>query len=135
MCVDLRGRNLNLYTEGKIYTVVDGKFECDNGQIVGEDIFHQFKTFTEWSKFTGSKFKEVKEEETPESFEWYNGKVVCVANHYKDFHTISLFTVGKVYDVIDGYIITDYGTPGVIPCYNLNMLCSVYGNTFVPLQT
>ena len=40
---------------------------------------------------------------------YYNGKVVCVKNGYPGYITLSGFTVGKVYEVVDGTITDNRG--------------------------
>lgn len=65
----------------------------------------------------------------------YNGKVVCVKKGYADYITIPTFTVGKVYEVVDGVITDDEGwTSGHIESIEtIERLCACMGNTFIPL--
>ncbi len=63
---------------------------------------------------------------------YYNGKVVCVANEFPPSEPVSKFTVGKVYNVVDGVIISD--TDYMSKRYNtVEHLCIGIGHKFIPL--
>ena len=59
VCVDLCGHNSTLYTVGKIYQFVDGKFITEDGNKIpfNEKIY----SFEDWERYTASKFIEVVE--------------------------------------------------------------------------
>ena len=63
---------------------------------------------------------------------YYNGKVVCVANKYTGRIPLPDFTVGKVYEVVDGVITDDAGWESN-RYTDLENLCNGMGNTFIPL--
>lgn len=68
----------------------------------------------------------------PEPPKYYNGKVVCVANEYGDSIPINCYTIGKIYEVVDGVITGDDGWK-CIPEPTLEKLCIGVGNKFIPL--
>jgi hypothetical protein len=72
-------------------------------------------------------------EEEPKS-EYYNGKVVCTDNKYNDFYHINEFTIGKVYDVVDGRIKGDSGWSYYDKAKSLDKLCAWMGTTFIPIK-
>lgn len=132
MCID-NCNNVGNYTVGKIYEVVDGWFVHDGGGKMGcggEPI----KSFSDFERFTTSKFKEVKDEKTPEAPVGYNGKVVCVSNRYPGSFPIPDFTIGKVYVVTNGQIVSDHGFVNESRAIDLEHLSRIMGNTFVKLQ-
>lgn len=63
---------------------------------------------------------------------YYNGKVVCVQNGYKGSTPVSEFTVGKIYEVKSGVIISNTGYKSEAYC-ELGNLCCGMGWTFIPL--
>lgn len=72
--------------------------------------------------------KEVKQDNT----QYYTGKVVCTKNKYPHRYSVHGFTVGKIYDVVDGRITTDDGITS-FQYRSLTNLCNSTGNTFIPL--
>lgn len=69
----------------------------------------------------------------PEPPKYYNGKVVCTANKYGCSIPVPGFTVGKIYEVVDGRITNDDGWTSHGNDTNLRDLCVDMGNTFIPL--
>lgn len=67
-------------------------------------------------------FFDSEEKEEPK---YFNGKVVCANEQYTGF------TVGKIYECVDGRCLDDKGTlrPIHFKCTDL----SFYGSTFIPL--
>lgn len=60
VCVDLNGLNLDSYTVGKVYAIVDGVLTNDKGKKINPR--NPVKSFDEWCKFSSSKFIEFKGE-------------------------------------------------------------------------
>lgn len=104
-CVDNSGNELG-YTVGKTYKVVDGKFRNNYGAEMYGWYPDGFRTFSEWTDFSGAKWEEVKsvevEEAKPES-KYYNGYIKCT------YPGINDYTLNKIYHVIDGAFIDDCG--------------------------
>lgn len=78
----------------------------------------------------------LKQGETPEKPEppkSYNGKVVCVSNGYSGRITIPGYTVGKIYEVKDGCITADNGRTDNDHFKTVEQMCSILGNTFIPI--
>lgn len=67
--------------------------------------------------------------ETPK---YYNGKVVCIDKKYGTSSPLPDFTIGKIYDVVNGVITDDVGWKSYSNA-TLESLCVSMGNTFIPL--
>ena len=67
----------------------------------------------------------------PEKSKYYTGKIVCVGD-FPPFIPIPCFTIGKIYDVVDGEITADDGwiSDGYI---DLDDICCSLGHKFIPL--
>ena len=76
--------------------------------------------------------EKVKKTETPKPPEYYNGNVVCIKNHYDISIPLLDFTIGKIYEVVDGVITSDTGYRSA-HYYTLEKLCVGLGNTFIPV--
>lgn len=73
----------------------------------------------------------LKHGETPK---YYNGKVVCIANHYPNKTSIRGFTVGKIYTVVDGKITNDENLTCGVPYKSVEALSAGMGNHFIELK-
>lgn len=62
----------------------------------------------------------------------HDGKVVCVANNYGLSVPVSNFTIGKVYEVVDGVITSDNGYHSK-HYRTVNDLSGGLGHHFIPL--
>lgn len=81
--------------------------------------------------------KVTKTEEPPKP-KYYNGKVVCVKHGFESYCPVSSFTIGKVYNVVDGVITSDTGYESSEYRYvndkdDADNLCTGMGWTFIPL--
>lgn len=76
-------------------------------------------------------FERLTQEEPPKP-KYYNGKVICTSNKFNPSQTIEGFTVGKIYEIIDGVITADDGWKSQ-QYKTLHMMCVCLGNTFIPL--
>lgn len=66
---------------------------------------------------------------------YYNGKIVCVAYGYENrdyLISFDSFTIGKVYQVVDGVITNDIGIK-YDELLDLHSICCSFGNTFIPI--
>ena len=65
---------------------------------------------------------------------YYNGKVVCVKKGYEISSPVSFFTVGKIYNVINGVITSDQkGWRSINRYETIERLCRGIGYEFIPL--
>lgn len=96
-------------TVGKMYTVKDGHMVNNSGKVFSP-WFESIEMINNWFGQIQNlaKFVEVK---NPEMYYGYTGKIVCTKNDSDK----TLFTVGKIYNVVDGKITFDDG----------NMCCGV----------
>lgn len=62
----------------------------------------------------------------------YNGKVVCVKRGYGESVPVSSFTIGKIYEVKNGIIISDTGYKSD-EYYTVENLCGGMGWSFIPI--
>ena len=62
----------------------------------------------------------------------YNGKVVCIKNGYDESTPVCTFTIGKIYNIVDGVITSDRGYESTA-YERLDFLCGGMGWTFIPL--
>lgn len=116
---------------GKQYRRGDAVIEIEKAEKLPHDVRYRYKTvkgdtgflsfFDEHSVFAS----DVKPYDPPK---YYNGKVVCVRCDDKDF------TVGKVYEFIDGSIRDDSGNlryQGFLRCKHPSEIVNIY--KFIPL--
>jgi hypothetical protein len=69
----------------------------------------------------------------PEQPKYYNGKVVCVENHYGSSITLPDLTPGKVYDIVNGVLTDDTGYE-YEPYKTLDDICAASGNKFIEFK-
>ena len=74
----------------------------------------------------------MKEIDIVEAPKYYNGSVVCVERGYWGSVPVSKFTVGKVYTVVDGKIISDTGRRSN-SYRTVELLCGGMGWKFIPI--
>ena len=82
--------------------------------------------------------EKVTKTEEPHKPKYYNGKVVCIKKGFWMSTPVSEFTIGKIYNVVDGVITSDNGYKSsgyteVSDSYVVNNLCARMGWTFIPL--
>lgn len=96
-------RELIVYSNGPETVAI----EKVNGEVVKKAVA-KCSPSDEYKWETGRKLALMRllEEDKPEEKPLYNGKVVCVANRYEDEDA---FTVGKIYQFVNGYFINDLG--------------------------
>lgn len=134
---DLYNEKIVITHDGKTTTATmyraDGTKEQATARCCPEDTFD----FNVGAKLAMERLMEkvspVTEPKKPEPPKYYNGKVVCTANKYGCSIPIPGFTVGKIYDVVDGRITNDDGWTSCENDTNLRDLCVAMGNTFIPL--
>lgn len=63
---------------------------------------------------------------------YYNGKVVCVEKGYSESCPVSEFTIGKIYEIENGVIVSDTGYKSDAYC-ELGKLCGGMGWRFIPI--
>lgn len=110
----------------------DGSKEQTTARCCPEDTF-DFNVGAELAmERLMEKTKPVVEPKKPETPKYYNGKVVCIGNLGGFFIPVSDFTVGKIYEVVDGVITSDSGYRS--DKYNtLEFLSQGMGRKFIPL--
>lgn len=98
---------------------------------------HNCKGFTLMAGKVGTKntsrwmlVKQLTAGEVPEQPKYYSGKVVCVSKGYGTSIPLPDFTVGKIYDVVDGVITDDEGWK-YHNYKTLNDICVSMGWTFL----
>jgi hypothetical protein len=114
---------VGLTTKGKIYEFKDGRLTYDDGDKSTSDGIHTFEDVCR--RFT-SNFIELHEDKP----ELYNGKVVCVDTTYVN----NGLTVGKIYNIADGYLTDDDGAKrpsGMPPVNSLEELGKIVDTKFI----
>jgi hypothetical protein len=110
----------------------DGSKEQATARCCPEDTFD----FNVGAKLAMERLMEkvapVTEPKKPEPPKYYNGKVVHIGTLNGLFVPVSKFTVGKIYEVVDGVITSDTGYRSD-KYFTLESLSHGMGNKFIPL--